>query len=457
MQVKQILWVLLLVHSILQASIEQDLKNFFDKVGMNSNINSAGVYQDQSAGYYTGGSIVARSPVRNTQLATLHIPGARGGCGGIDAWMGGFSHIKTEDLSKMLRSIGSNAMSYAFLLSLQTVSPQIYNILNELNAIATKVNNLNINSCEAAATLLGGVWPKTDQSSRYLCQTMGSNLGNFSDWAAARQGCGVKGERDNVLAHKARDSAYKDALVGEFNLSWIALQKRDFLRADQSIAELFMTMVGSIVAKKIDKNYQINILTGHADRDGLLSGLLHGGETQIYKCDEPSRCLNPSLRTVNIATNVALVNRVKDTLDNMIQKIYTDTELSNEEKNFLNSTRLPVYKMLNVLVAYRSGSPAINVQEYSDLIALDVLHKYILEVIDVVYDSMVELKNSQVDDLHIKQFLNQLTAARAQVYRRQQSAFQQMDTILSIVQATQLAEKQLHTMLGGVANETNWY
>ena len=68
---------------------------------------------------------------------------------------------------------------------MESLSPQIYNIVNELNAITTKVNNFNINSCEVAATMLGGVWPKSDQASKHLCQTMGTDLGAMSDWAAA--------------------------------------------------------------------------------------------------------------------------------------------------------------------------------------------------------------------------------------------------------------------------------
>jgi len=39
----------------------------------------------------------------------------------------------------MMRNIGSSAASYAFMLAIQTVSPQIYNIMNELNNIATMI------------------------------------------------------------------------------------------------------------------------------------------------------------------------------------------------------------------------------------------------------------------------------------------------------------------------------
>ncbi len=140
-----------------KADISSDLKRFFDGAGVSTNASTPGVFKDQSAGYYTGGSIVARNAIQNAQIATLQMPGFRGGCGGIDAWAGGFSHIRSEELVKMLRNVGSSAASYGFMLAVQTVSPQVYNILNELNALATKINSTNINSCEVAATGLGGL------------------------------------------------------------------------------------------------------------------------------------------------------------------------------------------------------------------------------------------------------------------------------------------------------------
>lgn len=152
----------LLTSSVKARGIGEDLMTFFKSAGIASNVTSPGSYQDQTAGFYTGGSIVTRNAVRNAQMATVQMPGFRAGCGGIDAWMGGFSHIKAEQLIEMLRNIGSAAGSYAFMLAMQTVSPQIYNIMNELNNLATQINQTNVNSCEAAATALGGFWPKSD-------------------------------------------------------------------------------------------------------------------------------------------------------------------------------------------------------------------------------------------------------------------------------------------------------
>ncbi len=440
---------------VAQANIGDDLQRFFESSGTLNNVSNAGVFKDQAAGYYTGGSIVSRNQIRNSQLATLQMPGFRGGCGGIDAWTGGFSHIQSEELVRMLRNVGTNAASYGFMLAIQTVSPQVYNLLNELNALATKINSLNINTCEVAATTLGGLWPKSDQSSKHLCQAMGSELGAFTDWAAARQGCGARGDRDRVFRERGAEPRYRNMLVGDFNLAWKALQTNDFLSADRPLAQLFMTLVGTIISRKNGDSIEIITLPGHADREDVLNGLLNGGNTPLYVCDS-EQCLRPMLQRGNIPEHQALLRKVHATLELLVNKIYNDQEPTPAEKDFLNATRLPVYKMLNVTTAYRQGAAPLNVHQYGDLIALDILYTYILEVIDILHDSVAQLKSVQVDDSHIERFLHSLRVARERITRRRNSAFQQMDSVLSFVQATQVIEKQLHVMLGSVANESNW-
>lgn len=449
------------------AGIGEDLMTFFKSAGMASNVTTPGSYQDQAAGFYTGGSIATRNAVRNAQIATVQMPGFRAGCGGIDLWLGGFSHIKGGQIVETLRNIGSAAEGYVFLLAMQTVSSQIYNVLNEMNNLATQINQTNINTCEVAATAVGGVWPKSDQANKHLCQSMGSNLGAFSDWSAARQGCGAGGDREKVFRERGSDPRYKDMFVGEFNLAWKAIQANAFLKADKELAQLFMTLVGSIIVRYGgaqtsyykgqavgDKSYEVITLPGHADRDDVITGLLMGGSTPIYTCSDEA-CLHPTLSKINLSDRHALHKRVHAILESLVQKIYEDGEPTAEEKDFLNSTRLPVFKMLNVLTAFRKGYAPLDVHQYADLITLDVLYKYILEVIDIVHDSVAQLRAVQVDESHMEKFLNQLRVARERITIRRNNAFQHMDTVLSFIQSTQLIEKQLHMMMGSLASESN--
>jgi conjugative transfer pilus assembly protein TraH len=243
--------------------------------------------------------------------------------------------------------------------------------------------------------------------------------------------------------------------VGEFNLAWKAIQSNAFLSSERDLAQLFLTLVGSIIARRNGEDYEVLTLPGHADRDNVINGLLNGGDTPIYACDS-EHCLNPTLRKVALPEAHAFLKKVHKVLESLIQKIYEDSEPTAEEKDFLNSTRLPVYKILNVTTAYRKGYAPIDVHQYADLIALDILYKYILEAIDIVHDSVAQLKAVQVDDSHLERFLNYLRLARERITVRRNSAFQHMDSILSFIQATQIIEKQLHVMLGNVANETNW-
>eukprot|EP01037_Dinobryon_pediforme_P013635 gene13635-13750_t len=147
---------------------------------------------------------------------------------------------------------------------------------------------------------------------------------------------------------------------------------------ERDLAQLFLTLVGSIIARKNEDDYEVLTLPGHADRDDVINGLLNGGDTLIYACDS-EHCLNPTLRKVALPEAHAFLKKVHTVLES-----------------------LPVYKILNVTTAYRKGYAPIDVHQYADLIALDILYKYILEVIDIVHDSVAQLKAVQVDDSHLE-------------------------------------------------------
>lgn len=297
---------------------------------------------------------------------------------------------------------------------------------------------------------------------------MGTDLGAMSDWSEARHECGTNGRRHDTLKNFGSDARYKNMLVGEFNLTWKALQNNAFLHGDKELAELFMTLTGSILNHRIKApektkkdetkdNYVPTNLPAHIDQDSVLNGLLNGGKTAVYVCDTKEQCLHPALQEIDLPATNGFRYKVRSTLSTLVDKIHDDSAITAEEKDFLNATRLPVYKMLNVTTAYTKGTSPLNVEQYGDLIALDILYKYLMNIVDLVNDSVTHLKSVQVEGEQIDSFLKQLKLARERVVMRRTSAFAEMDNILSFIQSTQVIEKQLHVMLGGVANENNWF
>ena len=458
---KPLRFFLLLTLSILwlatssSADIGSDLSKAFQSMGSHTNASGEGTYKDQAAGYYSGGSLFIRNQNRNLQPATVQMPGFNAGCGGIDIHMGGFSFVHSEQLVEMMRNIGSKATSYAFMLAVQTLTPQVYNVMNELNALAQEINQFNINSCEAASTMVGSVWPKADMASKHLCQSMGSNFGKVSDWTQGRHACGPKGNRDEIFAQAEQDPRYKDILKDEYNLAWKAIQNDAFLAADKELSELFMTLSGTLIARKVGTGLELESLNSLADQDALLTALLDGGKASVYVCDEDAenKCLRPTKGTKTIKPEHAFREKVHNTLEIMVEKIYSDTQLTPQEKGFLNATKLPIYKILNVQTAYRRGGAPVTVHEYDELIALDILHQYILEILNIVSQGLTQIREVQVDDTQVNTLQHQLSVARKKIIEQRHSAFEKLNTALSLLQKTQLIEAQVHHMMGTIASE----
>jgi conjugative transfer pilus assembly protein TraH len=332
------------------ASMENELDNFFKNFGGGGvNYSKGGVYNDQTGGYYTGGRLYARTPAKSINIANIQAPSFQAGCGGIDTFLGGMSFINAKEFINASRTIMSNALGYAASLSLQTMAPQVYNTMHKLNDIARDINNMNITSCEAAATLMAGAWPKSDASSRYLCNVMGTSNNVFEDWAQSRQSCGAEGKRDSVNRGKGGD--FKDILGDEFNLVWKAIRKNSFLSSDNELAEIFMSISGSIISKKIgtgkDAKFHPSHLTSLANDQELIDALLYGGITSaaIYGCDDynEDKCLNPTKKKFKLPDKKGLVNRVEDLLQSIANKsrTYDDTGLTEQEKGLIESTRIP--------------------------------------------------------------------------------------------------------------------
>jgi hypothetical protein len=116
---------LLTVTPAASADVNSDMNQFFNKLGFASNTTQPGVWQGQAAGYAYGGSLYARTQVKNVQLISMTLPDINAGCGGIDAYLGSFSFINGEQLQRFVKQIMSNAAGYFFDLALQTTVPEI--------------------------------------------------------------------------------------------------------------------------------------------------------------------------------------------------------------------------------------------------------------------------------------------------------------------------------------------
>ncbi len=425
------------------ADINTDLDHYFNKLGYSSNTSAPHAYHGQQAGYYTGGSISMRNQVRDTQIMQVSLPSYRSGCGGIDIYAGSLSLINEKEIVNMLQNVLNSAGAYAFTLALETATPELANVMKYWNDFTSKINQANLNSCEMAEGLVGGMWPKVRGAQQRVCEDIGTSNNYFSSWAQARQGCGIKGETEKMLESGKKDSRFKDLIVDNGNIVWQAIQKRAFLQNDKDLAELFMSFSGTVVLYKDNGNIQHKTYPALIENNDLVKALLQGGKATIYRCDttEPDGCLQPKGdKEIIVSSDKAFKSRVAKLLRSMARKIVDDTALSDDEIGLLQSTSLPIYKMLNVQAAYLKDGNLPDVEQYADVIAADILYQYLHESLSIIKASVAVLP---YPDAILAEISPSIEKEMDELSKQRKNAYGQLAMSVQLIQQTQTIERML--------------
>jgi len=421
------------------ANIQSQLMKAYESFGYKGNVSGSSSFKDQQAGYYTGGGLYARKPVASSQMASLHLPKVEMGCGGIDAYMGGMSYISKAEFVKLLKQIGGSTTAYAFQLGLQTVSPQIKSTLDQLQSIAQDINALNVNSCEAGATLVGSVWPRTEASQQMVCRSMGSGLGAVSDYAAARQGCGTGGKRDEFYGRNGKEQ-FEDVKPHNVNLAWKALRKST-VASDKSLREFFMSVSGTIIiTAKGNERPKVTYLPSKATSATFLNALLRGEEgAPIYVCDEAESCLAPTNSTHKLSSQDALYSKISSTLNGIRDKVKANGQLTQSEMDLIASTPIPIMKILLVELMYRGGNTILSLDMYAEVIAHDVLMSHLSAVLDEVESG---LRAFDVDEGTLQSFRTDVREVRKRLLDEKSQLYKRVLEATRAVEHTLLIEKK---------------
>lgn len=366
---------LLAVSSLSHADVNNDLNNYFNKLGFESNATGAAAWQGQAAGYMTGGNLFLRSPVKQMQVMSFTPPSLNAGCGGIDAYLGSFSFINSDQLQQFIKNLMANAQGYFFDLALQTVAPELKDAKDYLQKLAADMNSMNISSCQAAQGIIGGLWPKTQVSQQKVCQDIAGENNIFADWAASRQGCTTGGEMGSVL-DKAGDKD-KDRVMRNKNLMWDLLGRNAMLDGDDELKEMVMNLTGTVI---FGRDGNVTAIVPEVNHQGLLVALMKGGSVDIQRCVSSGDCLELKNGSVTISDNRALISRVRGMIGSIRDKLRTDEPLSAAEKGFIQSTSIPVLRYLVDPMQLNLNVDMLS--SLSDYIAYDIMLQYLKELLE---------------------------------------------------------------------------
>ncbi|MFT4465103.1 MAG: conjugal transfer pilus assembly protein TraH [Sodalis sp. (in: enterobacteria)] len=439
---KQVVWgvagLLLGLSVCARADVNNDMDNFFNQLGFASNSSQPQVWQGQAAGYMSGGSLYARTAVRQVQLVSMALPDINAGCGGIDAYLGSFSFINGEQLQRFAKQIMSNAAGYFFDLALQTTVPEMKQAKDFLQKMASDINSMNLSSCQAAQGIVGGLFPRTQVSQQKVCQDIAGESNVFAYWAASRQGCtvgGKMGEVQDKASEKDRERVLKN-----INIMWNALGKSRMFDGNKELKEFVMTLTGSLI---FGPDGDIQPLPPRTTDQDMIKAMMEGGTAKIYHCNDAENCLKVAASTdVIIRRDKALKSQIIQLLSSIQNKADSDTPLTEKEKGFISSTSVPVFTYL--VDPQMLGISNTVVYQLSDYIGYDILLQYMQELVQQAR-GMLAAGNypQQVVDTRLEN-LNQATAMIASFQARVQV---QQDALLVVERQMSYMRQQVSSRM----------
>ena len=276
-----------------------------------------------------------------------------------------------------------------------------------------------------------------------------------------------------VVAEKTTGAAGEknitDFLKG--NLAWYVLMQDPFFQDDTEFAEVVLNIIGSVIISDTpggsDSPVEIRIIepaikdTIEKERfNNIYTALLYGNKAtdqlRIYRCDlatsDPNSCtsMSNSLQIINPSWT-GLYTKVETLLQSIITKIESDGALTLQERGLIASTKVPIYRFLSASTTYfpRGTDIAKISQEYTTLIAHDILLRSLDAVIQKVEQRSSSLKKGMAEARRINNFRGELEDVMRGLAKKRKDNEYTAEQLISMQERIYKYEKALLPQIRG--------
>lgn len=335
--------------------------DFYSSAGAGVNATAPQAIATQSAVGYSGGGLSWRVPSKNFQPISITPPSLKAGCGGIDAYLGGFSFPNKDAFVQALRNFGQAAVGYFFELALRTMAPEIAVTLDVINDLATRVNQFSINSCKAAKKAVDGLadWAgvKVRDASGFA-----RSIGEYEDEFAAT--FGLESDFAKTMEKKYKQNYGKargsltpsdagKALPVYVNVLRYALDNSN-TNMDEDEKDLLMSLVGpTLILRPADagdgtQNVQVGSEPKTLSFNNLVGmDVLAGGPPaplDLLTCDSLPECLYPIHSSKSFKSFSVRIMEAIGRIRTNIQTRNVATALDPEHILVLKLSSVPIYR-----------------------------------------------------------------------------------------------------------------
>lgn len=413
---------LLLSAGVSAQSMEQQMDQMF---GQMSSVTKPQVVSGAQRGVVSGGSIAIRSPIVNTNnIVNFSPPAITAGCGGIDIYGGSFSYISGQQFVQMLRSIASNAEGLAFQMALEAMSNQLSQHLTSFSDKMEQMVGTMKNSCAIAQAGVQGAAKLITNQENQVGESLATSTGAASDSAQAMQ----LNTPNNSLLNQIFDS--NSQLINNLvyaNIVWQAIntnqtsQTFSVFGSGSTLNQEMMSITGTIIVCQPNKDpnctpsnsdgtpnnqsqtsikfvpptiHLQDLLFGTTSANGQASG------TQFLKCDEATRCMNPTASAWTNPGYLTLVNNMlgTDGASGIVGNLIQGTALTSQQQAFASATN-PAVPLLFEVAGHNPTAAAGFAQQMATPLALELAYQHGMGVINMVSSALRNVQSAGKDDL----------------------------------------------------------
>jgi len=338
-------------------------------------------FETQKRGYASFGSASARWRTGSDYLMTITKPKFEAGCGGVDAFLGGFGFLQFDQLvDRFQQSMGPAAAAFAFDIALGVLSKQASTSVKSLSAIIDRLNQLQLDDCKASKAAVVTIADGLD--SKRFAQQKSEAVSDFL------QSSGIQDLRKNITdlgAGTTAQTALSNAGGGAvsqlvagcpqnlkdifFSEGWVLNHLGAKKGLSGNYTALMRGMVGDIYVSAAAVDFVS--VAPCPENAGKTIGNFINGDTYIRPGVTQS-----CTKIVSLNIGGKSYSSVRDWVFQSLQSIGTkiiqrNTDFTASEQALLQTVPAPIYKAISTRVVQLSSSTAVVqvANEFADYVA----------------------------------------------------------------------------------------
>ncbi len=429
--------------------------DFVENAQGSANVTQAGIYESQALNVVSAGGFVYKNQRKDFVPFSVTPPSLSAGCGGIDVFLGAFSIPSKEEFLSFLKSVGTALPGLAFQLALQTMAPDLNEMVGRYADLIRSYTNRYTDSCSAAQSLLYDTGAaehlqKTLFSAKNMLRSKGAAADQFDADHLVRD----NGQKAIDSAQTVTDSSGNVIDAPEINLTWALLNSGKWASGNlntQLLKEWMMSLVGTTVFEKTGSGNEAVIVERRYAGVDLLPILFDevSDKTSVMKlkCRDEKTCLTLDQEPFD---DMSLVERLQQAADNYLSAVAKrePSLVTDDDLMLLGAgSGVPLLRILNIVALSRyQGIGRDLVTVYVTAAAYEILAG---AVHALAGDVRAALGSSAVGAMsrehvrHVEKLLERIHAVEEQLNARESKVMQAMVRASSLVTQLEHIERSL--------------